>query len=390
MATYTTNINIEKIEPGTKPYYEKEWSNLDKIDANNPKHNFVATTDPTSTDDSSQGYSAGSVWVNTSTKMVFQCASIDATTGAATWRLVVVTTDDLPEGSTNLYFSGKTQDDLPDGATYKQYNPASVNITGGSILGITNLAVSDGGTGASDVVGAKTNLGFMTDLIDDATPQLGGDLDTNGKHINAINQLNSIDNQSKLLQTEDIFADFIVTGLLPATSSTLTSDISAGKAYISGIRVVKASVSHTYTASKDTYVDISSTGTYTFTEVANGDPAPAVAADSIRLAKVVTDASTVSSVTDLRNTTRSINATGDLTINTDTLYVDVSTGYVGIGTTVPDYKAHIVGTLGVNPGSSVTPVNIGDVVVEATNDTTLTFKLKGSDGTIRTATLTLS
>ena len=43
-----------------------------------------------------------------------------------------------------------------------------------------------------------------------------------------------------------------------------------------------------------------------------------------------------------------------------------------------------------NPGSSVTPANNGELVVEATNNTTLTFKLKGSDGTVRSGTITLS
>ena len=42
------------------------------------------------------------------------------------------------------------------------------------------------------------------------------------------------------------------------------------------------------------------------------------------------------------------------------------------------------------PRTSVTPLTNGDLTVEATNDTTLTFKLKGSDGTVRTGTLTLS
>tara|TARA_R110000772_G_scaffold88686_1_gene184064 strand:- start:992 stop:1570 length:579 start_codon:yes stop_codon:yes gene_type:complete len=35
---------------------------------------------------------------------------------------------------------------------------SSVNITGGSVTGITDLAVADGGTGASNVAGAQTNL----------------------------------------------------------------------------------------------------------------------------------------------------------------------------------------------------------------------------------------
>lgn len=40
--------------------------------------------------------------------------------------------------------------------------------------------------------------------------------------------------------------------------------------------------------------------------------------------------------------------------------------------------------------ASVTPASNGDMVVEATANTTLTFKLKGSDGTVRSGTITLS
>jgi len=42
------------------------------------------------------------------------------------------------------------------------------------------------------------------------------------------------------------------------------------------------------------------------------------------------------------------------------------------------------------PSSSITPSNNGDLVVEATSNTTLTFKLKGTDGTVRSGTITLS
>ncbi|MDB4312208.1 hypothetical protein N9937_02135 [bacterium] len=40
--------------------------------------------------------------------------------------------------------------------------------------------------------------------------------------------------------------------------------------------------------------------------------------------------------------------------------------------------------------ASATPAANGDIVVEATSNTTLTFKLKGSDGTVRSGTVTLS
>lgn len=104
----------------------------------------------------------------------------------------------------------------------------------------------------------------------------------------------------------EAFNDFVYTGLLPATDSDLTSDISSGTAFIEGVRVVKDATSHTYTGIKNTYVDLSKTGTFTFGEVAQGAAAPAVAANSIRLAMVSSDSTTVAAVTDLRTTSITI------------------------------------------------------------------------------------
>lgn len=86
---------------------------------------------------------------------------------------------------------------------------------------------------------------------------------------------------------------------------------------------------------------------------------------------------------------RDTSAYKDFFIN-NTITLIGSTLRVGIGETAPDYKLDVNGPIGFTPGASVTPVDNGDVVFEATNNTTLTVKLKGSDGTVRSGTVTLS
>lgn len=117
-----------------------------------------------------------------------------------------------------------------------------------------------------------------------------------------------LQNQSALLQAADLFSDWVVSGLLGSVPGpvSLTMTTPAGTYYAIGQRVVSAGFSFTYTASKDTYDDISSSGVVTHTAVTNGAGAPSVAANSIRLQKVVTNGTQITGVTDLRPTTNAV------------------------------------------------------------------------------------
>lgn len=113
----------------------------------------------------------------------------------------------------------------------------------------------------------------------------------------------------------DSFNSYVVTGLLPPTSATLVATTTAGRALIINTTdnemkyVEKSATTKTYTASKDTYVDLSASGTYTYNEVANGAAEPTTTSNSIRLAKVVTSGTAVTSVTDSRITAITLGST---------------------------------------------------------------------------------
>ncbi len=61
-------------------------------------------------------------------------------------------------------------------------------INGGTISSITDLAIADGGTGASTASAALTALGGIGSVAADTSPQLGGTLDCNGNNIEFTSQ----------------------------------------------------------------------------------------------------------------------------------------------------------------------------------------------------------
>ena len=76
--------------------------------------------------------------------------------------------------------------------------------------------------------------------------------------------------------------------------SSLAASMTAGAVVVGGASGNVAAVTgRAFTASRDTYVDISSTGAITYTEVVNNAASPVLAAGNIRVAIIVTGASSI-------------------------------------------------------------------------------------------------
>lgn len=112
------------------------------------------------------------------------------------------------------------------------------------------------------------------------------------------------DNNRLQLFRGDTCFDHIVSGLLWSIVSGLNGTMTTGITYIKSpanltIRLsVSAIVSKAFTASKDTYVDVGYDGTIYYTEVANGATTGfGLGANRVRLAKVVTNGSAITSIT---------------------------------------------------------------------------------------------
>ena len=101
---------------------------------------------------------------------------------------------------------------------------------------------------------------------------------------------------------QDSKLNFIASGLLFTVISGLNASMSAGVVYgDSGVRyAVPLIASQAFAANSDTYVFVSSTGSIGLSPVANGAAVPSLAAGAMRVAKVVTGAASISSITDLR------------------------------------------------------------------------------------------
>lgn len=101
-------------------------------------------------------------------------------------------------------------------------------------------------------------------------------------------------------QLDENTFDFVASGCVwsgDAYGSTRAASMTSGVVYINGQRVTVSAVSaRTFTASRDTYIDVGTDGVVDYNEVTNNNASPALASDHIRLGIIVTGASNIANV----------------------------------------------------------------------------------------------
>lgn len=99
---------------------------------------------------------------------------------------------------------------------------------------------------------------------------------------------------------EEATFDYVASGCVwsgDSYGSTRNASMTAGVVYINGLRITVSSVTaRSFTASKDTYIDVGSDGVIDYTEVSNNAASPALSADHIRIGIIVTGASNIANV----------------------------------------------------------------------------------------------
>lgn len=157
--------------------------------------------------------------------------------------------------------------------------------------------------------GTEIRARHIRQLWQAISAQLNGNLDTNNFASGAIDysKLSFPDNSLPATKMEDsgdmelyvreTNPNYVVSGCVWTATAGLAGAMSSGVVRVNGIRKVVAAVaSNTFTASRDTYIDIDSTGAVGYSAVTNGASSPALASNSVRIAKVVTNGTNVTSV----------------------------------------------------------------------------------------------
>lgn len=215
---------------------------------------------------------------------------------------------------------------------------------------ISPQQVSDGSTAdASDInTPINTIANEFNGNIDNANIKSAAAIDASKLAAASITNTQFATAVSPVTRADDTGIDWVASGCVwsgDSYGSTRVASMTAGVVYVDGIRAtVSAVTSRTFTASKDTYVDIDSTGTITYTEVSNNAASPALTSGNIRVAIIVTGASSIASALSINQGKLSSTSADQYLPNTGATWQSPG------GSTINDGEGYLICNRNPNPG----------------------------------------
>jgi hypothetical protein len=177
------------------------------------------------------------------------------------------------------------------------------------------------------------------------------------------------------LTTADVFTtDWVVSGMATG-SATLVFSAAIGVAYVDGLRVESAAIAATEPISQDNYWFLQTDGTWIQDSVNNGDPAPTDT--GLLVFKVVTDATTITSIDLLASSTPHVDSLTLNSLGTATLLAGhvISTGSTpAIAGGSGAGGAAVLSVSGTDTAGTITiTTDVGDTPAASATVATITF-----------------
>lgn len=181
------------------------------------------------------------------------------------------------------------------GAGTSDWNPSPTNPSFTTSILDTNGKTWIGQTATSNAVN-YINIGNSATTVNPTISAAGSDTNL-GINLVPKGSGKVQDNGSNLIDHRASFANFVQSGGVWTQTSGLIGGMTAAVIWIAGVEYSVGAVSgHTFGTSVDTYVDYLPGTGVTYNAVSNGSAAPALAAGALRLAKIVTSGSAITSV----------------------------------------------------------------------------------------------